>query len=151
MFIFLSFREDSQNFDSASIHSNQSAILPHRPFKKKRRKDTESKDTGFHHTYVMRMFDRSVDLAQFKETSPLYPICRAWMLNKPVKIETKASLFDNTEDQQQQTSSENKGDMIDELPMPTFLPKDMDTRIPKLRKFQANKKFDHANVILNIC
>ena len=34
-------------------------------------------------TYVMKLFDRSVDLAQFTEDAPLYPICRAWMRNQP--------------------------------------------------------------------
>lgn len=34
-------------------------------------------------SYVMKLFDRSVDLAQFTEDTPLYPICRAWMANKP--------------------------------------------------------------------
>ncbi|KAK4312001.1 hypothetical protein Pmani_016538 [Petrolisthes manimaculis] len=54
-----------------------------RPPRKRRRKEVELRDSGFHHTFVMRMFDRSVDLAQFDETSPLYPICRAWMVNQP--------------------------------------------------------------------
>ena len=40
-------------------------------------------DSAFHHTYVMKLFDRSVDLAQFQEDTPLYPICRAWMANQP--------------------------------------------------------------------
>lgn len=40
-------------------------------------------DTVFHHKYVMKLFDRSVDLAQFQENTPLYPICRAWMANQP--------------------------------------------------------------------
>jgi len=40
-------------------------------------------EPGFHHTYVMKLFDRSVDLAQFEEETPLYPICRAWMANQP--------------------------------------------------------------------
>lgn len=31
----------------------------------------------------MKLFDRSVDLAQFDEDSPLYPICRAWIRNQP--------------------------------------------------------------------
>ena len=31
----------------------------------------------------MKLFDRSVDLAQFEEAAPLYPICRAWMKNQP--------------------------------------------------------------------
>lgn len=38
---------------------------------------------AYHNTFVMKLFDRSVDLAQFKEDTPLYPICRAWMANQP--------------------------------------------------------------------
>jgi len=37
----------------------------------------------YHHSYIMKLFDRSVDLAQFDEDTPLYPICRAWMKNEP--------------------------------------------------------------------
>ena len=33
-------------------------------------------------SYVMKLFDRSVDLAQFTEDTPLYPICRSWIQNK---------------------------------------------------------------------
>lgn len=43
----------------------------------------ESMPTPYHHTYVMKLFDRSVDLAKFEEDTPLYPICRAWMQNQP--------------------------------------------------------------------
>ncbi|XP_045476158.1 protein lin-37 homolog [Harmonia axyridis] len=49
--------------------------------RKKRRK--ENPPAPYHHTYVMKLFDRSVDLAQFEEDTPLYPICRAWMKNQP--------------------------------------------------------------------
>ncbi|XP_026761658.1 protein lin-37 homolog [Galleria mellonella] len=34
-------------------------------------------------SYVLKLFDRSVDLSQFDEDSPLYPICRAWIANQP--------------------------------------------------------------------
>lgn len=37
----------------------------------------------FQHTYIVKLFDRSVDLAQFDESAPLYPICRAWIENQP--------------------------------------------------------------------
>ena len=40
-------------------------------------------NTAFHHTFVMKLFDRSVDLAQFPVQTPLYPVCRAWMKNDP--------------------------------------------------------------------
>ncbi|XP_026488137.1 protein lin-37 homolog isoform X1 [Vanessa tameamea] len=36
-----------------------------------------------HQSYVLKLFDRSVDLSQFNEDSPLYPICRAWIANQP--------------------------------------------------------------------
>ncbi|WP_323174837.1 hypothetical protein, partial [Natrialba sp. PRR66] len=49
----------------------------------RKRKRKENPPTPFHHTYVMKLFDRSVDLAQFEEETPLYPICRAWMKNQP--------------------------------------------------------------------
>jgi hypothetical protein len=34
-------------------------------------------------SYIMKLFDRSVNLAQFEEDTPLYPLCRAWMRNAP--------------------------------------------------------------------
>lgn len=34
-------------------------------------------------SYIMKLFDRSVNLAQFEEDTPLYPLCRAWMKNQP--------------------------------------------------------------------
>ncbi|XP_015586309.1 protein lin-37 homolog isoform X2 [Cephus cinctus] len=51
--------------------------------RKIRRRRQVPMDAAFHHTYVMKLFDRSVDLAQFREDTPLYPICRAWMANQP--------------------------------------------------------------------
>lgn len=33
--------------------------------------------------YIIKLFDRSVDLAQFNTSTPLYPICRSWMRNNP--------------------------------------------------------------------
>uniref|UniRef100_A0A1Q3EVT1 Antolefinin n=1 Tax=Culex tarsalis TaxID=7177 RepID=A0A1Q3EVT1_CULTA len=34
-------------------------------------------------TFIMKLFDRSVDLARFSEQTALYPVCRAWMQNAP--------------------------------------------------------------------
>jgi len=33
--------------------------------------------------FVMRLFDRSVDLSQFGESTPMYSMARAWLKNKP--------------------------------------------------------------------
>lgn len=40
---------------------------------------------------MIKLFDRSVDLAQFSENTPLYPICRAWMRNSPSVRERERS------------------------------------------------------------
>ncbi|XP_064606496.1 protein lin-37 homolog [Liolophura sinensis] len=54
--------------------------------KRKRKDDPDGIETDqYQHKYVMKLFDRSVDLAQFEENTPLYPICRAWMRNQPQK------------------------------------------------------------------
>ncbi|XP_053686860.1 protein lin-37 homolog [Sabethes cyaneus] len=34
-------------------------------------------------TFIMKLFDRSVDLARFAPECSLYPVCRAWMRNQP--------------------------------------------------------------------
>ncbi|GLV45052.1 Myb-interacting protein 40 [Carabus blaptoides fortunei] len=87
--------------DSVSTDDDNRKTRHHRSAKKKdsdsssrklkrRRSDTGSPGgtgtgvvTAFHHTYVMKLFDRSVDLARYEEDTPLYPICRAWMANQP--------------------------------------------------------------------
>lgn len=53
-----------------------------RPARRRRKKETPL-TSAFHHTFVMKLFDRSVDLAQFQEGTSLYPVCRAWMINQP--------------------------------------------------------------------
>ena len=40
----------------------------------------------------MKLFDRSVDLAQFNESTALYPVCRAWMKNQPLNRSLAAKL-----------------------------------------------------------
>ena len=78
LFSNVGYSGQNSNNNNANVQSTSN-----KPQRKRRRKETEIRDTGFHHTFVMRMFDRSVDLAQFDDDSPLYPICRAWMINQP--------------------------------------------------------------------
>ncbi|XP_024917620.1 protein lin-37 homolog [Cynoglossus semilaevis] len=63
---------------------------PSSRFSQHRRKKRKEMDEGIPETnqhkqnaYVIKLFDRSVDLAQFHTGTPLYPICRAWMRNNP--------------------------------------------------------------------
>lgn len=50
-----------------------------------------SLQTLFEDAYIIKLFDRSVDLAQFSTSTPLYPICRAWMRNNPTVRDQSAS------------------------------------------------------------
>lgn len=73
------------------LHSDQPALIlsptkrtTTKTSRKRKRKDDELMDgSQYHHTYVMKLFDRSVDLAQFDEEAALYPVCRAWLKNQP--------------------------------------------------------------------
>ncbi|PSN45048.1 Protein lin-37 [Blattella germanica] len=82
-------QSDDSSVSSHDETSQEPVVVPPpqnlrslRPQRKRRRREAVN-DAAFHHTYVMKLFDRSVDLAQFKEDTPLYPICRAWMANQP--------------------------------------------------------------------
>ncbi|KAJ4439407.1 hypothetical protein ANN_07531, partial [Periplaneta americana] len=79
-----------------------------RPQRKRRRREAVN-DAAFHHTYVMKLFDRSVDLAQFREDTPLYPICRAWMANQPRNTNLTPKLRTPTPPPPEDTSSGVEG------------------------------------------
>ncbi|KAF6204045.1 hypothetical protein GE061_002385 [Apolygus lucorum] len=51
--------------------------------KKKPQVEAPAEDKQHQQPFVMKLFDRSVDLAQFTENTGLYVICRAWMANQP--------------------------------------------------------------------
>uniref|UniRef100_A0A182W0K8 Protein lin-37 homolog n=1 Tax=Anopheles minimus TaxID=112268 RepID=A0A182W0K8_9DIPT len=46
-----------------------------------KRKRTE--DPTVHQPYIINLFNRGIDVARFRENSPLYPMCRAWVKNNP--------------------------------------------------------------------
>lgn len=59
------------------VETEETQEVVERP--KKRQKTAKSEfvpPTTIHQSYVMKLFDRSVDLAKFDERSTLYPICR---------------------------------------------------------------------------
>ena len=57
---------------------------------RKRKRKAEDVSAGYEDRFVMKLFDRSVDLAQFKDDSrdiyPLYPVARAWIKNEPLNL-----------------------------------------------------------------
>ncbi|XP_022380923.1 protein lin-37 homolog isoform X3 [Enhydra lutris kenyoni] len=86
---------DTHNKDCsiAATGKRPSARFPHQRRKKRREMDDGLAEGGPQrsNTYVIKLFDRSVDLAQFSENTPLYPICRAWMRNSPSVRERERS------------------------------------------------------------
>uniref|UniRef100_A0A8V0X7Y0 Lin-37 DREAM MuvB core complex component n=1 Tax=Gallus gallus TaxID=9031 RepID=A0A8V0X7Y0_CHICK len=66
-------------------------------------------------TYVIKLFDRSVDLGQFSEGTPLYPVCRAWMRNCPTG---RPQICPTAPESAPHLQSAGKAEDIYELPPP---------------------------------
>ncbi|XP_030764115.1 protein lin-37 homolog [Sitophilus oryzae] len=69
--------------EKSSDDESDSSDDTHRKRSERKKKGNEALPAPYHHTYVMKLYDRSVDLARFEEDTPLYPLCRAWMENQP--------------------------------------------------------------------
>ncbi|XP_013864137.1 protein lin-37 homolog [Austrofundulus limnaeus] len=86
---------DSLNKDlsPSSAGKRPSTRFPQHRRKKRKEMDEGIPEANQHkqNAYVIKLFDRSVDLAQFNTSTPLYPICRAWMRNNPSVREPLAS------------------------------------------------------------
>ncbi|KAG8181723.1 hypothetical protein JTE90_028262 [Oedothorax gibbosus] len=90
--------------------------------KRRRRDETLNKNAN---SYVMKLFDRAVDLTPFNEQTPLYPICRAWINNQElykssyqVKDENDA---EDTAENTNKDSEETDSDEVHQLPAPVPL------------------------------
>lgn len=78
---------------------------------------------------MLKLFDRSVDLAQFNDNSPLYALCRAWVKNPA--SESK-DLENDAEEQPEAMNIDENVELIFKLPEPE--PSKCDLRIPKCVK-----------------
>ncbi|XP_062549604.1 protein lin-37 homolog [Armigeres subalbatus] len=73
----------------SELPSPPSSVDPSLPLRGRppKRLKLEQLSVGLRHqqgsSFIMKLFDRSVDLARFDAESPLYPVCRAWMRNQP--------------------------------------------------------------------
>ncbi|XP_002829127.2 protein lin-37 homolog [Pongo abelii] len=118
---------DTHNKDCsiAATGKRPSARFPHQRRKKRREMDDGLAEGGPQrsNTYVIKLFDRSVDLAQFSENTPLYPICRAWMRNSPSVRERECSpsspLPPLPEDEEGSEVTNSKSRDVYKLPPPT--------------------------------
>lgn len=61
----------------------------------------------FPFSFVMKLFDRSVDFAQFNEDPPLYALARAWMQNKPYGTKSADSQEGNQDGDSPSSSQES--------------------------------------------
>uniref|UniRef100_A0A3Q3XHX6 Uncharacterized protein n=1 Tax=Mola mola TaxID=94237 RepID=A0A3Q3XHX6_MOLML len=75
----------TMDLSPSSSGKRPSARFPQHRRKKRKEVDEGISESNQHkqNSYVIKLFDRSVDLAQFNTSTPLYPICRAWMRNNP--------------------------------------------------------------------
>jgi len=77
-------------------------------------------------TCMLKLFDRSVDLAPFNENSPLYALCRAWVKNPIGEIKDQEN--EHNEQSESMNMDENE-ELIYQLPSPETSKRDL--RIPK--------------------
>lgn len=118
---------DAHSKDSSPTATGKrpSARFSHHRRKKRKETDDGLAEGGQQkpNTYVIKLFDRSVDLAQFSESTPLYPICRAWMRNNPLVREQERSpsptLPTLPEDEEEADGLNGKSQDVCKLPPPT--------------------------------
>ncbi|KAL2083870.1 hypothetical protein ACEWY4_019388 [Coilia grayii] len=116
----------SKDLSPSSVGKRPSTRFPQHRRKKRKEMDDSIAESNQHkqNAYIIKLFDRSVDLAQFSTSTPLYPICRAWMRNNPTVRDQATS-----SSPQQPMSDEEVVDMINgknqnvyRLPPPTPCP-----------------------------
>ncbi|GAB0094448.1 uncharacterized protein DMENIID0001_097540 [Sergentomyia squamirostris] len=125
------------------------------PKKRKLGKKETAKVPQVQHSYVMKLFDRSVDLARFNDTTPLYPICRAWIRgsglqkkNRGYASKKNRQYYEHKVDLLQIIKDDkHKEVMIDLLPPPE---KKAISRVPNLLPCQENLDKDSVNVDYDI-
>ncbi|XP_016927992.2 protein lin-37 homolog [Drosophila suzukii] len=102
-------------------------------------------------SYVMRLFERSLDLSKYQDGTPLYPICRAWMANQPRNPAVAAFQTDGSttapkrEDNGEEILSKLRSGemkMLTELPQPK--PTNLPIIPPRLEFSQEEKKREKA-------
>ncbi|XP_029958034.1 protein lin-37 homolog [Salarias fasciatus] len=141
---------DSLNKDlsPSSAGKRPSARFPQHRRKKRKEMDESIPETNHHkqNAYIIKLFDRSVDLAQFNTSTPLYPICRAWMRNNPSVREPAAcpgSPYSMVEEEVSDMIN-GKGQNVYRLPPPTSCPfsssgEPINLRIPQTEKPTVTK------------
>jgi len=112
---------------------------------RRRKRKSLDKSTAFHHTFVMKLFDRSVDLAQFRGSAnyPLYPVCRAWMRNEPANTGQAPRERTPTPEPGSDSDQESEAGDVYKLPPPVSIPEvGPSPRIPPPPPVQTGTELD---------
>lgn len=140
----------SKDLSPSSVGKRPSSRFPQHRRKKRKEMDDSLADTNQHkqNAYIIKLFDRSVDLAQFNTTTPLYPICRAWMRNNPSMRERTAPSPPHSSGEDEMSDMLNgKGQNIHRLPPPVCPIKSdepVNLRIPPVEKPAESQSIDAA-------
>ncbi|KAE8288657.1 Protein lin-37-like protein Antolefinin [Larimichthys crocea] len=148
---------DSLNKDlsPSSAGKRPSARFPQHRRKKRKEMDEGIPESNQHkqNSYIIKLFDRSVDLAQFNTSTPLYPICRAWMRNNPSVREPPASPSPSHSMVEEEVTDmiNGKGQNVYRLAPPTSCPvstsgEPINLRIPQTEKPTVTKLTDSVPV-----
>lgn len=115
--------EDEGNKDPTKKEPSPVNTPTKKPIQRTQRKRRRKEEVAGRNTnsYVMKLFDRAVDLAPFTEQDPLYPICRAWINNQSshhLTASKKEAAKDNPEEDAEKIAEDPSPDEIHQLPKP---------------------------------
>ncbi|TGZ46572.1 hypothetical protein CRM22_011086 [Opisthorchis felineus] len=96
--------------------------------KRKKRRVTSDDDDNLKESFVIKVFERSVDFGQFGEGAPLYPMARAWIRNLNQGDASSWNDVPGLEDDQE--NADHLADCHYALPKPVDGLTDNDVRIP---------------------
>nr|XP_023844480.1 protein lin-37 homolog isoform X2 [Salvelinus alpinus] len=145
----------SKDVSPSSAGKRQLSRFPQHRRKKRKEMDDSLTESNQHkqNAYIIKLFDRSVDLAQYTTSTPLYPICRAWMRNNPAVRERAASPSPPHSMGEEEAADmlNGKGQNVYRLPPPTSCPLNpsgdpVNLRIPPTEKPIVSKSTDTALV-----
>ncbi|CAH8596727.1 unnamed protein product [Schistosoma rodhaini] len=102
-------------------------VSPNDIKRKKRRVPSEEEET-YKESFVIKVFERSVDFGQFSENAPLYPMARSWIRNLNQGDSSSWNDVPNVDDDQE--NSDQLPDCHYTLPKPNDGLTDNDIRIP---------------------
>lgn len=134
-------RRPAVNYVALSGHSTRSTRSSNNNLPSKTNPSTPSSSA-----FVLKLFDRTVDLAQFSSDTPLYPICRAWVHgHRPGQSQAKNYEKTNGEVIENQETLGDLANDVYSLPSPKKENEDVDSRIPQsVRDFKIPENVEET-------